>query len=178
MDDDGHFHAICERLLAPRQPDLSARIRNAQQSLSARITIGCTTTAAICWGSAAAFAGFDKSRWNLRKARRVATYADLMFCTFSDGRPSAGRISRRYEVVPGPALQEQRRWNAGFRWNAPFTGPLQLEISRGTVRLRQLAFPGGPWQLGQAGWAKRRSQRRGQLSCVDASRAYADLRRS
>src|SRR5690606_13238923 len=27
-------------------------------------------------------AGFDKSRWNLLKAAHVATYRDLIFCTF------------------------------------------------------------------------------------------------
>jgi len=32
--------------------------------------------------------GFDKSKWHLRKAARVATYRDLIFCTFDEGAVS------------------------------------------------------------------------------------------
>jgi phenylpropionate dioxygenase-like ring-hydroxylating dioxygenase large terminal subunit len=32
--------------------------------------------------------GFDKSKWHLRKAARVATYRDLIFCTFAADAPS------------------------------------------------------------------------------------------
>ncbi len=35
-----------------------------------------------------ASAGFDKSRWNLWQAARVATYRDLVFCNFSADGPS------------------------------------------------------------------------------------------
>jgi 3-phenylpropionate/trans-cinnamate dioxygenase alpha subunit len=119
LDDEGQFHAIANVCTHRGSRICQLEYGNASKFVCPYHNWAFSNRGDLIAVPRQHSPGFDKSRWNLWRAARVATYRDLIFCTFST------------EAVSLEEYLGETKWYLDLLLNSSSAG---TEVSAGTHR--------------------------------------------